>query len=159
MISSQRSGPPARALYAHEQGLAGPTFAGVAIRILIVDDIEAWHCIYTEVLRRRPDWEIVGVARDAVEAIQKSRQLKPDVVLLDVGPGTTDFFEATRQIGDASSASRVLFLGNDVPSHLIEEALSAGAYGYVSKRNVVLDLLPAVEAAAEGKRFLSRTKS
>jgi hypothetical protein len=52
-------------------GAGGPGFAGATIRILIVDDIEAWHGIYTELLRRRPNWEIVGVARDGVEAIPK----------------------------------------------------------------------------------------
>lgn len=159
MISSQRSGPPARATYPHELP-AGPTFAGVAIRILIVDNIEGWHCVCIEVLRRRrPDWEIVGAAGDAVDAIQKSSQLKPDVVLLDMDLGPTDGIETARRIIDVSPASRILFMSNEAPSPLLENALSTGAYGYIAKRNVVLDLVSAVEAVAQGKRFLSPTKS
>jgi DNA-binding NarL/FixJ family response regulator len=132
----------------------GFAFAGVDIRILIVDDIEAWYCIYTEVLRHQ-DWQIVGIARDGVEAIQKSRQLKPDVVLLDVGLGRADRLEAVRRISEVSPASRLLLLGTAESSQLAELALSTGAYGYVSKRNVVLDLVPALQAVAEGKRFRS----
>lgn len=157
--SSRQSGPPVKGLHAHEQGLAGLALQGVAIRILIVEDIEAWHCIYTEVLRRLPNWEIVGIARDGLEAMEKSRELKPDVVLLDVGLGRVDRLEAARQISCASPASRLLLLGVAPPSQLAEIALSIGAYGYVSKRNVVRDLIPALQAVAEGKRFIGQPSS
>ena len=158
MISSQRSGPSIRDLFARTRtGIGGPGFAGVAIRILIVDDIEAWHCIYTEVLRQNQNWEIVGIARNSVEAIQKSRELKPDVVLLDVGLGRTDRLEAARQITELSPKSRVLLLGTAESQQLAEIALSAGAYGYISKRDVVLDLVPAMQALSKGKRFRSQT--
>jgi DNA-binding NarL/FixJ family response regulator len=140
-------------------GTGGPDFSGATIRILIVDDIEAWHCIYIEVLRRQPHWEIVGIAQDAVEAIQKSQHLKPDVVLLDVGLEPTVGLATARQISEVSPASRVLFLTTDAPSQVLENILSAGAHGYVAKRNVVLDLVPAVQAIAEGKQFLSQAKS
>jgi DNA-binding NarL/FixJ family response regulator len=134
----------------------GVAFSGVAIRILIVDDIEAWHCIYTEVLRQLPNCEIVGVARDNTEAMQKSRELNPDVVLLDVGLGRLDRLEAARQISCASPAPRLLLLGTATPSQLAEIALATGAYGYISKRDVVLDLVPALQAIAEGERFVGR---
>ncbi len=153
MISSQQSGPSARSLFARTRtGTDGPGFAGVAIRILIVDDIEAWYCIYAEVLRQQ-DWQIVGIARNGVEAIQKSTELKPDVVLLDVGLGRADRLEAARRISEVSPASRLLLLGTAESSKLAELALSAGADGYVSKRNVVLDLIPAMQALAKGKPF------
>jgi DNA-binding NarL/FixJ family response regulator len=156
MISSQRSGPSARSLFARTRtGTDGFALTGVAIRILIVDDIEAWHCIYTEVLCRNQDWQIVGIARNGVEAIKKSRELKPDVVLLDVALGRADRLEAARQISEVSPDSRLLLLGTTESSQLAELALSIGAYGYVSKRNVVLDLVPAIQALAKGKRFRS----
>lgn len=159
MISSQRSGPASQGFTRTITGTGGADFAGVAIRILIVDDIEAWHCICIEVLRRRPSCEIVGAARDAVEAIQKSSQLKPDVVLLDVEPDGAGGLETARQILAVSPASTVLFMSNEAPSPLLENALSTGAYGYISKRNVVLDLVSAVEAVARGEQFRSRTNS
>lgn len=159
MISSQWSGPSARNLFARTRTATdGPGFAGVDIRILIVDDIEAWYCIYTEVLRHQ-NWQIVGIARSGVEAIQKSRELKPDVVLLDVGLGRADHLEASRQIREVSPNSRLLLLGTAEPSQLAELVPLTGAYGYVSKRNVVLDLVPAIQALAKGKRFRDQTIS
>jgi DNA-binding NarL/FixJ family response regulator len=154
MISSQCSGPSVRGLFARTQTETdGLGFTGVPIRILIVDDIEAWHGIYVGVLRRHPNWRIVGVARNSVEAVQKTRELKPDVVLLDVGLGRTDRLEAVQKIREASPDSHLLLLGTGESSRLAEIALSVGAYGYVSKRNVVLDLVPAMEALAKGTRF------
>jgi DNA-binding NarL/FixJ family response regulator len=97
----------------------------------------------------------VGIARNGVEAIKKSRELKPDAVLLDVGLGRADRLDAARQISEVSPDSRLLLLGTAESSQLAELALSIGAYGYVSKRNVVLDLVPAIQALAKGKRFRS----
>ncbi len=142
-----------------EKWTGGSDYAGVGIRILIVDDIEAWHPVYSAILRGRANCHIVGVALDGLEAIQKSRELKPDIVLLDVGLGPMDGFEAARQIGDVSPASRVIFLGTVTPSDLIGVVLTIGAYGYIAKRDVVLELVPALETVAEGKRFFSRSLS
>jgi len=142
-----------------ETWTGGSAFAGVGIRILIVEDIEAWHCIYRAVLSRYPNCEIVGVAHDRLEAIQISQELRPDVVLLDVGLGDLDGFEAARQIGSVSPASRVLFLGTVTPSDLIGIVLTTGGYGYIAKRDVVLELVPALETVAQGQRFFGRSFS
>ncbi len=158
MISSQWSGPSITSLFARTRtGIDGPAPAGVSIRILIVDDIEAWDCIYTEVLGRHQGWEIVGIARNGVEALQKSRELNPDVVVLDVGLGRMDRLEAARQIRELSPASRLLLVGTAEASQLAELALSIGAYGYVSKRDVVVALVPAVQAVARDERFRPRS--
>lgn len=160
MISSQRSGPSILDLLARTRTVIdGPGFAGVAIRILIVEDIEAWHCIYAEVLRQHQKLEVVDIAHNSVEAVQKSRDLKPDVVLLDVGLGRTDRLEAARQIRDVSPKSRILLLGTAETSQLADLAQSIDADGYISKRNVVLDLIPAMQALGKGKRFRSQTLS
>ena len=149
-----------RALFTRTRtGAGGPAFAGVAIRILIVDDIEAWHCIYVEVLRQHQNLEVVGIARNSVEAIQETRELKPDVVLLDIGLGRVDRLEAAQKIREVSPKSRVLLIGTAESAQLAEIAKSAGAYGYITKRNVVLELLPAVQALNKGKRFRSSTTS
>ena len=91
-----------------------------------------------------------------MEAIQKSQELTPDVIVLDVGLGDMAGFEAARRISQASPASRVLFVGNAVPSELAEIALTTGGYGYISKRNVVLELVPALQAVVQGKQFLGQ---
>jgi CheY-like chemotaxis protein len=160
MISSQRSGSPVRALFTRTRTAAGgPAFAGAAIRILIVDDIEAWHCIYVEVLRQHKNLEVVGIARNSVEAIQEARELKPDVILLDVGLGRADRLEAAQKIREVSPKSRVLLIGTAESTQLAVIAQSSGAYGYITKRNVVLELLPAVQALSRGRRFHSSAAS
>ena len=157
MISSSLwSRPASRSLHAQKRKLAGlDRFAGEAIRILIADDIEAWHCIYAEVLRRRPHWQIVGIARDMAEAVQKTSELTPDVVLLDIDLERTNGLEAARKITQVSPGSRIVFVGFDEPCQLPESVSSGGPYGYVVKRNVVLDLVRAMEVVAGGERFIS----
>jgi DNA-binding NarL/FixJ family response regulator len=147
-------------LHAQRQKLAGLAgSAGAAIRILIADDIEAWHWIYAGVLSRRPDWKIVGIARNVVEAVQKSRELNPDVVLLEMDLERMDGLETARQIRQVAASSRIVFVGFDDPYQALESVSSTGAYGYIVKRNVVLDLVPALEAITEGQRFFSRQDS
>lgn len=160
MISSQRSGPSVRSLFARTRTVTdGSASAGAAIRILIVDDVEAWHCIYTEVLLRHANWNIVGIARNSVEAVQKSGELNPDVILLDVGLGRVDRLEAARQIRAFAPQTRFLLLGTAESSQLVEMAASIGADGCVSKRDVVLDLAPAVEAISDKMQFRGRKPS
>jgi len=76
-----------------------------------------------------------------------------------VGLGDLDGFEAARQIGSVSPASRVLFLGTVTPSDLIGIVLTTGGYGYIAKRDVVLELVPALETVAQGQRFFGRSFS
>ena len=160
MISSQRSGPSISNLFARTRtGIDGPALAGAAIRILIVDDIEAWHSIYIEVLRRQSDWQVVGVAQNGMEAVQKCWELKPDLVLLDVGLGRTDRLQLARQIREVSPKSSILLVGTADPSQLAEIAQSIDADGYVIKRDLVLDLVPAVETVAKERRSRGRSSS
>lgn len=156
--SSERSVSPVTGSSAQETGLAGPTLQ-VLIRVLIVDDIEAWHTIYAAVLRPYPSWEIVGNAHYGVEAIHMSRELKPDVILLEAELGGMGGFQAAREISYVSPASRILFVGFTPPAQWEETARSTGAWGYVLKRSVVLDLIPALQAVAAGNWFLSQIKS
>lgn len=112
-----------------------------------------------EVLRRHPNSKIVGIARDSVDAIQKSWELKPDVVLLDVGLGRADRLQVARRITEISPKSCLLLLGTAESSQLAELALSIGADGFVSKRDVVVDLLPTMQALLKIKRFRIDTNS
>lgn len=99
---------------------------------------------------------IVGEAVDGEEAVQKARELKPHLVVLDIGLSKLNGIEAARQIRSASPNSKILFFtGNDYPQ-IVREALDAGANGYVSKRDAETDLLAAVEAVLVGKQYVSR---
>jgi len=91
--------------------------------------------------------------------VRKSQGLKPDVILIDIGLELSDALEAARQISQVSPSSRILFLGIAEPSDLAEAALAEGACGYISKHNVVHELVPALQAIAEGKRFIGEPSS
>ena len=127
------------------------------IRILLVDDFERFRSFTSSLLTKQPGFQIVGEALDGPEAVQKAEELKPDLVVLDIGLPKLNGIEAARQIRLVSPDSKLMFLtGNDDPE-AAREALGTGATGYVSKSDAAVDLLNAVEAVLLGKQFVSTT--
>ena len=125
------------------------------IRILVVDDYEPWRRFERLTLLARTEWQIVGECADGGEAIQKADELKPDLVLLDISLPTLHGIEAARRIQKVSPGSKILFVSENRSPDIVEEALNAGAGGYVVKSDGASELLPAINAVLEGKRFLS----
>jgi len=99
--------------------------------------------------------QIIGEAVDGLEAIQKAQQLKPDLILLDIGLPTLNGIETARRIRELSPKSKILFVSENRSGDIVEEALRTGAGGYVVKSDAAGELLPAVEAVLKGKRFVS----
>jgi DNA-binding NarL/FixJ family response regulator len=126
-----------------------------AIRILVVDDFESWRSFVRATLQRRLGFEIVGEASDGEEAIQKAQELRPDLVLLDIGLPRLNGIEVARQIRKCLPKTKLLFLSENRSRDIIEEALRTGAKGYVVKSDAETDLLPAIEAAISGKRLIN----
>lgn len=126
-----------------------------AIRILIVEDFEQWRRFYCSMLQKQPEFEVIGEVSDGLQAVDQARQLQPDLILLDIGLPTLNGIEAARRIREISGASRILFLSENRSAEIVEEALNAGAGGYVVKSDAAGELLAAVNAVLEGKRFLS----
>ena len=98
---------------------------------------------------------IVGVVSDGLHAIQKAEELQPDVVLLDVGLQKLNGFEAARRIRAVAPNSKILFLSQGVDVDAARTSLSDG-HGYVVKSDAENELLAAIEAVMQGKKFLSR---
>jgi len=119
---------------------------GKSVRVLLVDAYRPWQEFVSTTLRNVPELEIVGKASDGLEAVQQAQQLQPDLILLDIGLPTLNGIAAARRIREVSPASKILF---------VEEALSTRAGGYVVKSDAAGELLPAVKAVLEGKRFVS----
>jgi DNA-binding NarL/FixJ family response regulator len=123
-------------------------------RILIVDDNEAWRRMVITLLQDCMDCQVICEASDGFEAVQKTKELQPDLILLDIGLPRLNGIEAARQICAIVPHPKILFLSAILYSDVMQEALCAGAQGYVLKSDAAHDLLPAVEAVIEGKRFV-----
>ncbi len=126
-----------------------------ALRILVADDHEIVRGGLRALLESRPDWEVCGEATNGREAVQKTKQLKPDVVVLDITMPELNGLEATRQIVKAVPKAAVLILTMHESEQVVREVLDAGARGYVLKSDAARDLLSAVEALGQHQPFFS----
>ena len=130
--------------------------AAASVRILVVDDFEPWRRCLCSFLRNRPALQIICEASDGLEAVEKSLELQPDLVLLDVGLPTLNGIEAAKQIREVSPRSRIVFLSENICPDVVREALRVGGCGYVVKSDASDDLIAALDAAIANKQFVGR---
>jgi DNA-binding NarL/FixJ family response regulator len=127
----------------------------VTVRILVVDDSAPWRRFVSTIAQKEPGWHVVAEVADGLEAVQKAKELTPDVVLLDIGLPILNGIEAARQIRKVAPNSKILFVSAYDDLDIVEAALDTGASGYVVKADAGKDLARAVEAVFQGKRFVS----
>jgi DNA-binding NarL/FixJ family response regulator len=127
------------------------------IRVLLVDDQALMRAGFRALLDAEDGLEVVGEAADGLSAIQQTRRLRPDVVLMDVQMPGLDGIEATRRIAadPALSAVRVLMLTNHGLDSYVFAALRAGASGFLLKDADPADLLQAIDVVARGDALLA----
>jgi len=125
-----------------------------SVRILVVDDYEPWRRWVCSELRKR-QIHVVGEASDGLEALRKAQALEPTVILLDIGLPELNGIEAATRIRQSAPAAKIIFLTREDDADVVKHALSTGAKGYVLKEEARTELLCAVEAVVEGKRFVS----
>ena len=99
--------------------------------------------------------QIVGVASSGLEAVRKAIELKPDLVLLSVGLfPQTNGMEAAKHIINAVPGVKLLFAIQIIDPHVMADALSNGAHGYILKMDAQRELLPAIRAIRQGEKFM-----
>jgi DNA-binding NarL/FixJ family response regulator len=125
------------------------------ITILLADDHSMVRQGFRRILESQADMEIVGEAANGREALEKSVELKPDVVVMDVAMPELNGIEATRRLTEASPRTRVLALSMHKDAVYVREILRAGARGYLLKDAIDADLVAAVRAVARGDAFLA----
>ena len=106
-------------------------YGGTIIRILIADDSEAIVTLMSRSLNSSPGIEVVGSASNGAEAVARSDELVPDLVILDVEMPIMDGLEATRRIKEAHPSIVVILVGGS--ANLLTASVSAGADGYIAK--------------------------
>jgi DNA-binding NarL/FixJ family response regulator len=123
-------------------------------RIVIVEDFVALRQLLRSILGKRKDLQVICEVSDGLEAVQKVEELKPDLILLDIGLPTLNGLQAARQIHKLAPESKIIFVSQESSPDVVQEGLSL-AQGYVAKTKIGSDLLVAVDAVLGGGRFVS----
>lgn len=127
------------------------------VRIVVVDDQDVVRAGFAALLATQPDFAVVGTAADGAGATRLSRELHPDIVLMDVRMPVMDGIEATRRIAAGSDRPRIIMLTTfDLDEH-VYDALSAGASGFLLKEVTAEGLFDAVRVVAAGEALLAPT--
>ncbi|MBI3476283.1 MAG: response regulator [Acidobacteria bacterium] len=117
----------------------------MAGQILIVDDHEAVRRAIRTLLSVRPEWSVCGEAGDGLEAIEKAKALRPDVILMDISMPRMDGLQATQQIRKALPSTKVIIVSQNDPTVVLRQAREVDAAGYVAKGLLSKELIPAIE--------------
>jgi DNA-binding NarL/FixJ family response regulator len=125
----------------------------LCISVLLVDDFAAFRAALSLLLKKKPELQIAE-ASDGIEAVEKSRQLQPDVILLDIGLPNLNGIAAARQIREVTPQSKIIFVTQETSADIMKEAIALGAMGYVVKAKVESELLKAIDLVLEGKQFI-----
>jgi DNA-binding NarL/FixJ family response regulator len=125
------------------------------LRILVADDHQLVRQGLISLILSRPGWEVCGEAENGRMAVDKARELRPDIVILDIAMPMLNGLEATRQIPKHNSRIKILILTMADGDRIVRDAFAAGVRGFVLKTDAVRDLVAAVEALGNGNTFFT----
>lgn len=127
----------------------------MAIRVLIADDHALVRDAIRGLLASQDDIEVVAEASDGAAAVKSATELRPDVVVIDIGMKEMNGIEAARRLAEAVPGARVLAVSMHSSREFVAEMLRAGARGYLVKDDALEDVLAAVRTVAAGGVYLS----
>jgi DNA-binding NarL/FixJ family response regulator len=125
------------------------------IKVLLADDHTIVRQGLRALLQAEPDITVVGEAANGRQALDSARELRPDVVVMDIAMPLLNGLEATRQMKKNSPDSRVLVLSSYASDEYVEQLVDAGASGYLLKQTAAQDLVSAIREAGKGNAFFS----
>jgi len=128
------------------------------LKILVADDHELMRRGVRSLLEAEAGWKVVGEANNGQELLKKAQELKPDIVVLDIGMPLLNGLEASRRLKKVLPEVKILILSMHDSEQMARAVLEAGARGYVTKADTARDLVLAIEALRRNKTFFtSRT--
>jgi DNA-binding NarL/FixJ family response regulator len=127
----------------------------MAFGILLVDDAPGFREMARVILEPRDDLRLVGEAEDGLDAVQMAQQLRPDLILLDIGLPRLNGIEVARRVAAVSPASKILVLSQESSRAVVSRAFEVGALGYVVKSHAGRELLSAINKVLDGEKFVS----
>jgi len=127
----------------------------MSLRILVVDDHAVVRRGVRSLLESHEGWEVCGEATNGRDAVEQSRQLRPDVVVMDLSLPELNGLDATRQILKDGPGIEVLVLTMHHSEELARDVLRAGARGYIMKSDADENLIAAVDTLRQHKPFLT----
>ncbi len=122
------------------------------LQILLVDDHKPVRAAIRSLLGVRSDWIVCGEAADGLDAVEKVRWLRPDVVLMDISMPRMDGVEATRIIRREWPETNVIIISQNDPALVSRQAAGLGAHGFVAKADLSRELIPAIDKIGVGEK-------
>jgi DNA-binding NarL/FixJ family response regulator len=135
------------------------SYALSGISVLVADPLDRWRRFVADLLAQAGDVYAASFASDGPEAVRKAVELRPNVMLMDVGLPTLSGIEAARHTRQFVPESKIVFLSSLSDPAIVRAALRAGARGYVLKIDAQAELLGGLEAVLRDKYFLSASLS
>jgi DNA-binding NarL/FixJ family response regulator len=131
-----------------------PHAATGKLRVLLADDHETMREGLKAILNAQPDMQVVGEANDGGSVVDKARDLRPDIVVMDVSMPRVNGLKATEAIKQCCPGVKVLALTRHFDDGYVQQLLRAGAEGYVLKQSRAIELLRGLRAVAAGGKYL-----
>jgi len=121
----------------------------------MAEDFEPYRTHIASLIGKNARLRVICEVGDGLQAVQRAQELRPDLILMDIGLPGLNGIDAARKILQLAPESKILFLTQETSADLVREVLNAGAHGYVLKSQAGGELLGALEAVLQGKRFVS----
>jgi two-component system response regulator NreC len=115
------------------------------MQILIVDDNEMVRRGVSALLSSRPTWQVCGYAGDGKEALRKAKELRPDIILLDISMPGANGLDVARILRREMPKTKIVIMSQHDPIQVLPRVLEAGAHACVDKNSLNTDLLPTIE--------------
>jgi two-component system, NarL family, response regulator NreC len=129
------------------------------MQILIVDDNEMVRRGVSELLSSRPAWQVCGHAGDGKEAVRKAKELRPDIVLLDISMPGANGLDVARTLRHEMPDTKIVIMSQHDPIQVLPRVLEAGAHACLDKDSLDTDLLPTIESLVKNSNARGVTKA